>query len=95
MTASSGAPGRDEIWAIDPATNDVARHVPLAGVIEVLALDVDGDEAWLAVRHPGHVGAVLRLDLASGKKLLDAPVSLPAAVKLAGDRAWVAELPHE
>ena len=57
----------DEIWAIDPATNQVARRIPLAGVIEVLALDVDGDEAWLAVRHPGHVGAVLRLDLASAR----------------------------
>jgi len=56
----------------------------------VLALDVDGDDAWLAIRHPGPVGAVLRLDLATGDVVEEHPVSLPAAVKIASDRVWVA-----
>ena len=68
----------------------VVREIPLEGVIEVLAVDVQGDEAWLAIRHPGHVGAVLRLDLADGEVVEEHAVSLPAAAKMAPGRAWVA-----
>jgi hypothetical protein len=82
--------GPKELWAIDPATNAVARRVPLDDLIEILALDVDGDDAWLGVRHPGYVGAVLRLDLRTGRVVAEHAVSLPAAVRLTADRAWVA-----
>ena len=82
--------GPTQVWAIDPATNEVARRAPLEDVIEILALDVHGDDAWLAVRHPGRVGAVLRLDLASGEVRSDVPVSLPAAIRIDGERVWVA-----
>jgi len=82
--------GPEQLWAIDTASNLVVREIPLQDVIEVLAVDVQGDEAWLAIRHPGHVGAVLRLDLADGEVVEEHAVSLPAAVKMAPGRAWVA-----
>jgi len=82
--------GPEQLWAIDAGSNLVTRRVALTNVFEVLALDVDGDDAWLAIRHPGPVGAVLRLDLATGDVVEEHPVSLPAAVKIASDRVWVA-----
>ena len=82
--------GPASVWAIDPATNAIAREVPLGDVIEILGMDVDGDEGWLAVRRGGRAGRVLRLDLASGRVLEEHRVELPAAVRLAPDRAWVA-----
>jgi hypothetical protein len=82
--------GPEQVWAIDPATNSVARRVPLDGVIEVLAMDVADEDAWLAVRRTGHVGAVLHVDLARGAIASEVAVSLPAAVRIAPDRVWVA-----
>ena len=81
----------DELWAIDPASGQVTRTYPLEDVAEILDLDVEGDDAWIAVRHPGRVGAVIRLDLATGTQVADLPADLPAAVVIAGDRAWVTD----
>jgi hypothetical protein len=83
----------DEVWAIDPATNAVVRRVALLGVDEILALDVDvdADEAWIAVRKPGRVGAIIAVDLASGAVLSDTPASIPAGVRLSADHAWVTD----
>jgi len=81
----------DELWAIDPATDAVTRRYPLSDVDEILDLDVDGDDAWIAVRHPGRIGAVIRLDLATGEEVADMPADLPAAVVIEGDRAWVTD----
>jgi hypothetical protein len=83
----------DQIWAIDPASNRVVRHVPLVDVDEILALDVDADagEAWVAVRRPGRVGALLGVDLSSGAVISETPVSLPAGVRLTAERAWVTD----
>jgi hypothetical protein len=82
--------GPTELWAIDPATNEVTRHIPLDDVMEILALDIEGDDAWLAVRRPGYIGRVLRLSLASGEVVEEYTVSLPAAVGIDADRAWIA-----
>jgi len=82
--------GPTELWAIDPATNEISRHIPLENLIEILALDIDGDEAWIAARRPGYVGTVLRLDLGSGGVVGEFAVSLPAAVRIGPERAWVA-----
>lgn len=81
----------DELWAIDPATDTITRRVALVDLIEILALDVaaDGSEAWIAARRAGRIGTVVRLELPSGRVLAEHPVSLPAAVELASDRAWV------
>jgi hypothetical protein len=82
--------GPEQVWAIDPVSNKVVRRLALKDVTEVLALDVDGEDAWLAVRHPGQVGAVVQLDLADGTIRSEVAVSLPAAVRIAPDRVWVA-----
>ena len=82
--------GPTELWALDPSTNTISRHVSLEGVTEILGLDIEGDEAWLAVRRAGAVGAVLRLDLETGAVAGEHSVSLPAAVRIGPDRAWVA-----
>ncbi len=79
----------DELWGIDPATNAIAKHVPLEGLIEILDLDVAGDRAWIAARKPGRVGTVVGIDLASGRQVGEADVSLPAGVVVSGDRVWV------
>lgn len=82
------------MWVLDPTTKIVTREIPLPGVEEILAMDVEaGDafpEAWLAVRTAGRVGAVLRLDLDSGAIVGTSPVELPAAVKIVGGEVYVA-----
>jgi len=40
--------GPEQLWAIDPATNAIARTIALDDVSEILAMDVDHDEAVLA-----------------------------------------------
>jgi hypothetical protein len=82
--------GPTDLWAIDPATNAITSDVDLVNVAEILGIDIDGDDAWLAVRHPGQVGAVIRMDLVSGTVVEEHAVSLPAAVKLDAEHAWVA-----
>lgn len=82
--------GPSLLWALDPATGEITRRIALENLIEVLALDIEGDEAWIAARHPGHVGTVLRLDLATGNVVDEIPIDLPAAVAIAPDRVWVA-----
>jgi hypothetical protein len=79
----------DELWAIDPASSTVARRIPITDVAEILALDVDGNEAWIAARRPGRIGVVVRLDLATGLVVSMAAVSLPAGVALTATHAWV------
>ena len=84
-------PRADEVWAINPAAGAVTPGYPLMNVLEILDLDVEGDEAWIAVRHPGRVGAVIRLDLTTGDEVADNPADLPAAVVIAGGSAWVTD----
>lgn len=83
----------DELWAIDPASDAVTRHVALVGVDEILAMavDVEAGEAWVAIRKPGRVGAVIAVDVATGTVLSDTPVSLPAGIRLTADHAWVTD----
>jgi len=79
----------DELWSIDSATLTKKDAIPLADLIEVLAVDIDGTNAWITGRHPGYVGTVLRLDMTSAEVTGEWPVSLPASVKVHGDYAWV------
>jgi hypothetical protein len=83
----------DELWAIDPQTNTVTRRIPLDGLIEILALDVDvtSDQAWIAARKPGRIGTVVALDLSTGAVLDQWDAALPAGVVIVGDRAWVTD----
>jgi len=77
----------DELWAIDPQIGEVVRHVALTGLAEILALDVSGDEAWIATRMSGRVGVVERVRLSDGNPTGQFSISLPAAVVLTRDRA--------
>jgi len=79
----------DELWAIDPATDDVTRRIELTGLIEILALDVRDGEAWIAARRPGRIGTVVRIDLDDGRLLGEFAVSLPAAVAITDTEVWV------
>lgn len=81
----------EEVWAIDPGTNTVSRRIPLAAVDEILALAIDGEQAWIAARRPGRIGTVIAIDLASGSVIAETPISLPAGVRLTADRAWVTD----
>ena len=67
------------------------KHIPLKDVSEILGMDVEGDDAWIAIRHPGRMGAVIRIDLATGRQTEDHPASLPAAIEIAGDTVWVTD----
>lgn len=80
----------DKLWAIDPATNEIVRHIPLDDLMEILAMDIADGEAWIAARHPGYVGTVILVDLDTENVVGEWPVSLPAAVKVTSDYAWVA-----
>ena len=64
---------------------------PLDDVAEILDLDVDGDDAWIAVRHPGQVGAVIRVDLTTGDEVADFPVGLPARSSSRAPQVWVTD----
>jgi hypothetical protein len=80
------------LWVLDEDTRQVEREIPLPGVDEILDLDVDAglNEIWLGVRMTGRVGAVLRLDIASGAITGTYPVSLPASVSMIGPDVLVA-----
>jgi len=79
----------DELWAIDPKTNSISRRVPLDDLIEILALDVDGNDAWIAARRPGRIGTVVHLDVTSEEVTEQFTVSLPAGVAIENGRVWV------
>jgi hypothetical protein len=81
----------DEIWGIDTTTNEVSRHVALANLIEILAMDIADSEAWVAARRPGRVGTILRIDLESGEVMGEWPASLPASIKVGADAVWAVD----
>jgi streptogramin lyase len=81
----------DALWAVDVATGRVARTVPLADSTEVMALAVGGDSIWVGLRHPGRVGAVVRLAAGTGKAVGETPVDVPARIVVAFGSAWVTD----
>jgi streptogramin lyase len=80
------------LWAIDEQTGDVIKRVDLQRSIEVLSLDVGTSTLWVGIRHPGRVGAVQHIDIASGAVLDEfTDVDIPARIVLAFDSVWVTE----
>jgi len=79
----------DMLWTIDPATDAIASTTPLTGLMEILALDVDGQVVWLTGRQPGRVGVVVRLNLDTGERAESTAISLPAGVAIGSDTVWV------
>jgi DNA-binding beta-propeller fold protein YncE len=83
--------GPHHVWAVDPVSNEVRLRLPLEDTIEVLHLAVAETALWLGVRRPGYVGAVLRVDLASGRVTGEAAVGLPARLLYADGRVYVVD----
>ena len=80
-----------ELWAVDVVTGEVTRRVPVPDSEEVMALAIDQRTAWVGMRHPGGVGAVVELDLSSGEVLREVPVDIPARIELAYGSVWVSD----
>jgi hypothetical protein len=57
----------------------------------VMALAVLAHTAWVGLRHPGSVGAVVEIDLRTGEVLREVPVDIPARVQLGFGSAWVSD----
>jgi hypothetical protein len=67
------------------------KRVPLTDLNEILALDIAGDEAWIAARRPGRVGTVIQFDIGTRQVRASYEASLPAGVRIGSDRAWVTD----
>ena len=80
-----------QLWAVDPASGEVVRRVTVPDSEEVMALTIDSGTAWVGLRHPGRVGAVVLLELPSGEVLREVAVDIPARIELAAGSAWVSD----
>ena len=82
-----------EIWAVDPATGQVAERIPIEGSTEVLSLNFDGeDDVWVGIRRAGRAGRVLQLDRATGDvktELRD--IDIPARIEFAFGSIWITD----
>jgi len=82
-----------EIWAVDPATGQVAERIELEGSTEVLSLNFDADgDVWVGIRRAGRAGRVLQLDRSTGAvktELRD--VDIPAHIEFGFDSIWITD----
>jgi streptogramin lyase len=80
------------LWAVDAATSKVVRRIPLQDSMEVLSLGVGFGAIWVGIRHPGRIGALLRLEPGSGKVLgeLD-DIEIPARIAFGFGSVWVTD----
>ena len=81
--------GPHHVWAVDPLTDEWRVSIALEDTIEVFGLAVTDNAIWAAVRRPGYIGRVLRLDLATGELTGEAEVALPARVLPANGDVFV------
>jgi streptogramin lyase len=82
----------DVIWAVDASSGKVIRRVPLEDSIEVISLGVGFGSVWAGIRHPGYIGAVLRIDPSTGEVLADLPdVDIPARIEIGFGSVWVTD----
>ena len=81
----------DEVWAV-AADGTVVARVSLTDSMEVLSLEVVGNDLWVGIRHPGYIGAVLRLDRATGEVMqqLD-DVEIPARMVVGFGSLWITD----
>ena len=81
------------IWAVDPATGEVAERIELEGSTEVLSLafDADGD-VWVGIRRAGRAGRVLQLDRSTrAVKTELRDVDIPARIEFGFDSIWITD----
>jgi streptogramin lyase len=81
-----------QLWAVDERTGAVKRTVRLTDSTEVMSLAVGLDAIWVGLRHAGRVGAVLRLDPATGQVLDELrQITIPARIVIGFGSAWVTD----
>jgi streptogramin lyase len=80
------------LWAVDATTGAVVKRITLDDSMEVLSLGLGFGAIWVGIRHPGRIGAVLRLDPDSGEVLgeLD-DVDIPARIEFGFGSVWVTD----
>ena len=82
----------DSLWAVDPSTGSVAAQIALEDSIEVISLGVGETEIWTGIRRLGFVGAVLRINRASGEVLDEfREIEIPARVAFGFDSVWITD----
>jgi streptogramin lyase len=81
----------EEVWVVRASTAEIVRRVPIPDSMEVLWLAVDDAAIWLAIRHPGYIGAVIRMSRASGEITMEVPMGTPAFVVTAFGAAWAVD----
>jgi outer membrane protein assembly factor BamB len=80
------------LWALDEQTGALAREVPLADSTEVLSLGLGFGSIWIGIRHPGRVGAVLRIDEQSGAELDEiTDIDIPARIAIGFGSVWITD----
>jgi hypothetical protein len=82
----------DRLWAIQASTGTVARRIDLADSIEVISMELGFDAIWVGIRRPGRIGAVLKLDAATGQvrsELRD--IRIPARMAIGFGSVWVTD----
>lgn len=81
------------IWAVDPATGQVAERIELQGSTEVISMNFDSEgDLWVGIRRAGRAGRVLQLDRATGNvksELRD--VDIPARIEFGFGSIWVTD----
>ncbi len=82
----------DVLWAVDAETGEVVERIPLQDSIEVISLGIGFGAIWAGIRHVGYVGAVLRIDPATGEVLDEvSDVEIPARIAFGFGSVWVTD----
>jgi streptogramin lyase len=82
----------DRLWAVDAAKGIVVRQIPLQNSMEVISLGLGFGAIWVGMRHPGYVGAVLRLDPGTGAVLDELrEVKIPARIEFGFESVWITD----
>lgn len=79
------------MWAVDDATGRVVETIAVPDSIEVISLEVTEDDLFVGMRHPGHRGAVLQLDRATGVEIAEIHVDIPARMVIGFGSVWVTD----
>ena len=60
--------------------------------IEVLSLEVDGEQLWVGIRHPGHIGAVVQIDRPTGTVIAEFDdIDIPARMAIGFGALWITD----
>jgi streptogramin lyase len=84
------APNR--LWAVRETTGAIERRIDLVDSIEVISLELGFDAIWVGIRRPGRVGAVVKLDPATGQVRGEVrDIRIPARMAIGFGSVWVTD----